>query len=45
MVFQVQLTKQQEILPLTRDYMFDAERELRASDHHGSTARKQRTKR
>jgi cyclopropane-fatty-acyl-phospholipid synthase len=45
MVFQVQLTKQQEILPLTRDYMFDAERELRARDHHGSTERKQRKKR
>jgi cyclopropane-fatty-acyl-phospholipid synthase len=45
MVFQVQLTKQQEILPLTRDYMFDAERELRARDYHGSTERKQRKKR
>src|SRR5690606_15417035 len=28
MVFQIQLSKQRETLPLTRDYMFEAERQL-----------------
>jgi len=45
MVFQIQLTKDQNALPLTRDYMFDAERELRASDRQPSAARKKRTSR
>ncbi|MEG6509711.1 cyclopropane-fatty-acyl-phospholipid synthase family protein [Methyloligella sp. 2.7D] len=32
MVFQIQLTRNQHALPLTRDYMVDTERELRAAD-------------
>ncbi|HSD91466.1 MAG TPA: cyclopropane-fatty-acyl-phospholipid synthase family protein [Methyloceanibacter sp.] len=32
MVFQLQLTKNQHALPLTRDYMFEAEREMRKRD-------------
>jgi cyclopropane-fatty-acyl-phospholipid synthase len=32
MVFQLQLTKDQGVLPLTRDYIDDCERELRARD-------------
>lgn len=32
MVFQLQLTKDQTVLPLTRDYIQDAERELRLRD-------------
>jgi cyclopropane-fatty-acyl-phospholipid synthase len=43
MVFQLQLTKDQNVLPLTRDYMFDSERELRARDSQQSAARKHRT--
>ncbi len=31
MVFQIQLSKNQEALPLTRDYMVDVERELRSN--------------
>ncbi|XSG82385.1 MAG: class I SAM-dependent methyltransferase [Methyloligella sp. ZOD6] len=31
MVFQIQLSKNQESLPLTRDYIFDTERELRGT--------------
>ena len=34
MVFQLQLTKDQKALPLTRDYMHEAERELRLRDSH-----------
>jgi cyclopropane-fatty-acyl-phospholipid synthase len=34
MVFQLQLTKDQNALPLTRDYMFEAEREMRQRDAH-----------
>jgi cyclopropane-fatty-acyl-phospholipid synthase len=45
MVFQIQLTKDQAVLPLTRDYMFDAERELRARDCHPGTTRKRRSSR
>jgi cyclopropane-fatty-acyl-phospholipid synthase len=45
MVFQIQLTKDQAVLPLTRDYMFDAERELRARDRNPGTARKRRSSR
>jgi cyclopropane-fatty-acyl-phospholipid synthase len=32
MVFQLQLTKDQKALPLTRDYMYEAEREMRLRD-------------
>jgi cyclopropane-fatty-acyl-phospholipid synthase len=32
MVFQLQMTKDQNVLPLTRDYMYDNERELRSRD-------------
>jgi cyclopropane-fatty-acyl-phospholipid synthase len=32
MVFQLQLTKNQQALPLTRDYMYEAEREMRQRD-------------
>lgn len=32
MVFQLQLTKNQHALPLTRDYMYEAEREMRQRD-------------
>jgi cyclopropane-fatty-acyl-phospholipid synthase len=32
MVFQLQLTKSQHALPLTRDYMYEAEREMRQRD-------------
>jgi cyclopropane-fatty-acyl-phospholipid synthase len=45
MVFQIQLTKDQAVLPLTRDYMFDAERELRARVCHPGTTRKRRSSR
>jgi cyclopropane-fatty-acyl-phospholipid synthase len=34
MVFQLQLTKDQKVLPFTRDYMHEAERELRLRDSH-----------
>jgi cyclopropane-fatty-acyl-phospholipid synthase len=34
MVFQLQLTKDQKVLPFTRDYMHEAERELRLHDSH-----------
>jgi len=34
MVFQLQLTKDQKALPFTRDYMHEAERELRLRDSH-----------
>lgn len=33
MVFQIQLTKDMAVLPLTRDYMFEAERQLNAARH------------
>jgi cyclopropane-fatty-acyl-phospholipid synthase len=45
MVFQIQLTKDQDALPLTRDYMFDAERQLRSRDRHPGAARKSRSSR
>ena len=41
MVFQLQLARQQMALPLTRDYVFAAERELRAR-HSGSRRMKAR---
>ena len=44
-VSQIHLTRDQNALPLTRDYMFDAERELRASDRQPSASRKKRTSR
>ena len=43
MVFQLQLTKNQNVLPLTRDYMYDSERELRARDAQHAPSRKRRT--
>jgi cyclopropane-fatty-acyl-phospholipid synthase len=42
MVFQIQLTKDQEALPLTRDYMFDGERVLRSHDRQTGAGRKSR---
>lgn len=45
MVFQLQLTKDQTALPLTRDYMFDAERELRSGDRHSGASRTRRSSR
>ncbi|MEZ5876062.1 MAG: cyclopropane-fatty-acyl-phospholipid synthase family protein [Hyphomicrobiales bacterium] len=45
MVFQLQLTKDQGALPLTRDYMYDGERELRARDGQHAQSRKRRTSR
>ena len=43
MVFQLQLTKDQKVLPFTRDYMHEAERELRLRDSHPAPQRKRRT--
>ncbi len=43
MVFQIQLAKDVEALPLTRDYMFDAERELRARDGQQAPSKRPRT--
>jgi cyclopropane-fatty-acyl-phospholipid synthase len=43
MVFQLQLTKDQKALPLTRDYMHEAERELRLRDSHPAPQRKRRS--
>jgi cyclopropane-fatty-acyl-phospholipid synthase len=44
MVFQLQLTKSQHALPLTRDYMYEAEREMRQRDsQHAPASRKRRT--
>jgi cyclopropane-fatty-acyl-phospholipid synthase len=43
MVFQLQLTRDQNALPLTRDYMYEAERELRQRDSHHAPARQRRT--
>ncbi|MGH6736995.1 MAG: class I SAM-dependent methyltransferase [Methyloceanibacter sp.] len=43
MVFQLQLTKDQSALPLTRDYMHDNERELRARDGQQARTQKHRT--
>jgi len=45
MVFQLQLTKDRQALPLTRDYMYDSERELRQLDGHYLPARKRRSAR
>ena len=45
MVFQVQLTKDQAALPLTRDYQNDNERELRARDGQHTARRKGRASR
>ena len=42
MVFQLQLTKNQGALPLTRDYLHDNERELRARDGQHTARRKGR---
>jgi cyclopropane-fatty-acyl-phospholipid synthase len=43
MVFQLQMTKDQKALPLTRDYMHEAERELRMRDSHPALQRKRRS--
>jgi len=45
MVFQVQLTKNQVALPLTRDYLHDNERELRARDGQQTARRSGRANR
>jgi len=37
-VFQIQLTKQLNVLPITRDYMLDKERAFRARQEHSSHA-------
>jgi len=41
MVFQLQLAKNQA-LPLTRDYIYEAERELRRRDAHHAPAKRRR---
>ncbi len=43
MVFQLQLTKDQKALPLTRDYIYEAERKLRQHDSHHAPSRRRRT--
>ncbi len=43
MVFQLQLAKDQNVLPLTRDYLDNNERELRARDNQHAASRKRRT--
>jgi cyclopropane-fatty-acyl-phospholipid synthase len=44
MVFQLQLTRSQHALPLTRDYMYEGEREMRQRDGlHAPAPRKRRT--
>jgi cyclopropane-fatty-acyl-phospholipid synthase len=44
MVFQIQLTRSQHALPLTRDYMYEGEREMRQRDGlHAPAPRKRRT--
>jgi cyclopropane-fatty-acyl-phospholipid synthase len=43
MVFQLQLTKDQKALPLTRDYMHQAEKELRLRDSRHAPQRKRRS--
>ena len=43
MVFQLQLTKDQKALPLTRDYMYDAEREMRQRDGPYAPVRRRRS--
>lgn len=43
MLFQLQLTKDQKALPPTRDYMHDAERELRRRDSPRAPAKRRRT--
>jgi cyclopropane-fatty-acyl-phospholipid synthase len=43
MVFQLQLTKDQKALPLTRDYMYESEREMRLKDRQYTPARRHRT--
>jgi cyclopropane-fatty-acyl-phospholipid synthase len=42
MVFQLQLTKNQAALPLTRDYIYTSEREMRQRDAHYAPARRRR---
>jgi cyclopropane-fatty-acyl-phospholipid synthase len=43
MVFQLQLTRDQNALPLTRDYMYETERELRQRDSQYAPAKRRRT--
>lgn len=45
MVFQIQLAKDLEALPLTRDYMTDRERELRTRDRQTGSGRKRKSSR
>jgi cyclopropane-fatty-acyl-phospholipid synthase len=42
MVFQLQLTNDQNTLPLTRDYMYESERKLRAQDGQPAPIRERR---
>ncbi len=43
MVFQIQLAKSLNALPITRDYMFDRERELNVRKGEPSRSRTQRS--
>jgi cyclopropane-fatty-acyl-phospholipid synthase len=43
MVMQLQLTRNQNAVPLTRDYMYEAERELRQRDGQYTPAKKRRS--
>jgi cyclopropane-fatty-acyl-phospholipid synthase len=45
MVFQLQMTKDQNVLPLTRDYMYDSEQELRSRDGRRPPERIRQTQR
>jgi cyclopropane-fatty-acyl-phospholipid synthase len=45
MVFQLQLAKDRQALPLTRDYMYESERQLRQLDTRHVPARKRRSAR
>jgi hypothetical protein len=42
MVYQLQLAKKQKALPLTRDYIYDTEREMRQRDGQYAPARRRR---
>jgi cyclopropane-fatty-acyl-phospholipid synthase len=42
MVFQLQLTRDRQALPLTRDYMYESERSLRQQDGSSVPARRRR---
>jgi cyclopropane-fatty-acyl-phospholipid synthase len=42
MVFQMQLAKDQAALPLTRNYMYEGEQQLRVREKHYAPVRKRR---